>query len=460
MSATGTLDGPVGPVEQAVPADDELVARAVGAGLDQATGRFLADTTSTVAVIDAHHYVITHAFPNGAEGTVSMRLFQAPGGSPGAPPEVAHSRTDDEYRFTVRYAVATDSLPEDLAAQVTAGLPTAQPAGASPTAALVSPLGLAPAATVVTTGAGAGNAGLSPTSGRAGAQRSQDRPATIGVVADGVISQAKEAYVDTWATRLEGAGWTKTAKSWEAFKAGGKVWDAVEANDLIASGLAQVDALKQCARKPTNPLTRSQYEQDPQEQQKVIDALAEIEDDIAGSAMVLFTQLLTDTGSSLVSGAPWLGFLTSPATNYVKETLQASIQERLREAQQRVVPCRSGSYTIKGRLPSVPSGITLTGKACSLTEPFTLRADGDIVGPVKFRPNRETGGTWAFKGKVGNADLTVLGSGAYRITLAADASTGTLDFDFELTIKIPTVGDQTNSSPVSLPLTPTAACSK
>ncbi len=33
----------------------------------------------------------------------------------------------------------------------------------------------------------------------------------------------------------------------------------------------------------------------------------------------MFTTMLRSTGSSLVKAAPWLGFITTPASNYVKD---------------------------------------------------------------------------------------------------------------------------------------------
>lgn len=120
----------------------------------------------------------------------------------------------------------------------------------------------------------------------------------------------------------------------------------------------------------------------------------------------------------------------------------------------------ASSYTINETLPSVPAGITLKGRACSLSKPFTVQASGDVIGPIKFRPTSETGGRWSFKGKVGNAPLTVVGSGRYKVAGDPSGGTGTLDFTFTLTIKIPVVGDQTNGGPASLRLTPTTACSE
>ncbi len=71
---------------------------------------------------------------------------------------------------------------------------------------------------------------------------------------DGVISQGKSKAIDKFVKYGEKQGWAKTAKSYKAFKAGKKVWEAVEANDLITSALAKLKALRSCAEvSPSTP---------------------------------------------------------------------------------------------------------------------------------------------------------------------------------------------------------------
>ena len=67
------------------------------------------------------------------------------------------------------------------------------------------------------------------------------------MVVDGVISQGKSTAIGTFVKFGEKQGFTKTANSYKAFKAGKKVWEAVEANDLIASALDRLKALRKCA---------------------------------------------------------------------------------------------------------------------------------------------------------------------------------------------------------------------
>lgn len=118
------------------------------------------------------------------------------------------------------------------------------------------------------------------------------------------------------------------------------------------------------------------------------------------------------------------------------------------------------AFEISGTVESQPSGITLAGNTCSLTAPFRVQTNGDIIGTIRFRPRDETGGSWSYRGVVGNApELSVDGSGSYTVDLAEDDRSGTIDFDFRLTVRIPVVGDQTNGAPASLGLTAIEPCS-
>ncbi len=408
-----------------------LAAAVQAAGFDTATAYVASRTKSSLKVTDGHTFVVTHAFPNGATADLTYRLSAGTGKvKPGDGVALTAEEDGDRYLLSMAYAIDAATLPEDVRARVTdiGGGAAGAPGGGDDSGPMVQPAGYL--------------AGGSPS--------------TVDVVVSGVVSQAQESYVDTWADR---AGSKIATGSWEAWKAGNKVWDAVGANDMITEALAKLDSLAQCAENPTNPLTRDQYAKDPTAKKKVTDQVADLKQEIKENAAVLFLQLLVDTGSSLAGSVKWLGFIVSPATGYVKETLGNAITERVREAEALVPKCNKQSYAISGSIPSVPSGITLKGKACSLEKRFNVETTGDYVGSFSFRPNRETGGTYAYKGRVSNAPLSVTGSGAYTVTLSGDASTASLDFTFDSTIHIPTVGPQSGSAPVHLDLTAIPPCS-
>jgi hypothetical protein len=387
-------DGPIVSALSPIAADPGYADQIVALGFDEATAAFMARTLSTLEVRDAHTFAVHHAFPNGATGDETYHLVQGSETDPGDPPTIVYEVVGDELRYQLRYALDPADLPEDLRAQVLEGLPVLAEGAASTTTPAVRLLGLAP---------------LAPMR----AVFAAETPSTVEVVVDGVISQGQETVIDSWAERGEAKGWTKTAKSWEAFKSGKKVWEAVEANDLITSALDRLKALRKCAEEPTAPLTQKQYQDDPSEQQKVLDDLTEVENDIRASAAVMFTSMLTDTGSSLIKAAPWLGFIVGPANNYIKETNLGLIEKRVRAAEQLVVPCQHSV-----RMAGGADHLAIDAVVCDLSKPFTVTG-GKIT--VHFTPssgNPLGGGTYTYSGDLG--DFSVAGQGTYKVRLTAD----------------------------------------
>ncbi len=434
---SGVANGPIHSVTTPVPADPGYVEQVMAVGLDKVTAEFMAQTLSTVEVIDAHGYAVHHAFPNGATGDVTYQLAEAADMSPGDPPRFSGEVVADEYRYTLRYAIDVADLPSDLRAQLLDGLPTVTVTAYRPTSGSLRSLGTPPVRPIR-------------------ANLTADSPSTIEVVANGVISQGKGKVIDTW---LKKADLPKTTKVYKAYKAGKKVWEAVELNGTFADALAELRALEDCAEDPTNPLTKKAYTEDPQEKQRVLDDLTRSQSDTRSSIMVTFTSMLTDTGSSLIKAAPWLKFVTGPANDYVKATNLALVKSYLDEAEQRVVPCDQ-SYRVKGSVPSNPGGISLSGTACSLKQPFTVKTGGDLIGAVEFRPTSDAGGTWDYRGRVRTAPFNVDGSGTYNITLSDDKSSGTLHFVFVLTIHIPEIGSKTAGGSAHLTLTEVPRCAE
>ncbi len=436
-AASEDLIGPIVSVTTPVPADPGYAAQVVAAGLDEVTAEFMAQTLSTVEVIDAHNYVVHHAFPNGATSDVTYHLTRAGDMSPGDPLEYTSEVVGDEYRYTLRYAIDVADVPPDLQAQLLEGLPTATLASAGPTSGEFRLLDLAP---------------IRPVRGIL----TSDSPSTVDVVANGVISEGKGQVVDAWVEKVDAPG---ASEAYTAFKADKKVWEAVRARDFFEAAQAKLKALRKCAEDPTDPGTRKKYSESPQEKQSVLDELTQLENDMRSSIMVTFGSMLTDTGSSLVKAAPWLGFVVSPANDYVKATNEALVRSYLDQAEKRVVPCER-SFKIKGSVPSKPGRISLTGKACSLKKSFKAKTGGDLVGTVEFHPTSDAGGTWDYQGTVQTVHFGVDGSGKYEVTLSDDGSSGTLHFVFVLTIHRPVGGSTTTGGSAHLTLTEVPRCAQ
>src|SRR5664280_1199374 len=194
---------------------------------------------------------------------------------------------------------------------------------------------------------------------------------------------------------------------------GKKVWDALEANGQVADALQRINAARDCAVNPTNPLTRQQYQDNPAARDAVVKQIDDSHDEVTQDAAVLFVQLFTDAGAGLVKAAPWLGFITSPATNYIKENLGSSISGRVRAAQQLVPACRKISYRVTGG----GGGVTVNATSGSVKAPFTVNGAGNgFVVTFSMTPGDATGtfGNITYEGS--GSGVTMSGTGEYTIS--------------------------------------------
>ena len=116
-----------------------------------------------------------------------------------------------------------------------------------------------------------------------------------------------------------------------------------------------------------------------------------------------------------------------------------------------------GGYALKGSIPTAPGGTRITGATCDVTKPFTAESSGDMIGTITFTPADDVSGTVVFKGRVGNAPLKLTGKGTYTVNVPPGADSGTLDWKWSVTIYTP-LGQQTNSGPVSISMTPNTSC--
>lgn len=360
------------------------------AGFDAGTAAFALLTSSTLKVVDGHTFVVRQVFANGATATTAYHLFTGGGGTPGEPPKLSFARADSAFRFTLSYALATAELPADLRGQVLRGAPGSAPEQSARDAA-VAAYGVAPAGGIRVP--------------------ADEAPSSVDVVVDGVISQGKESAAD-WAAEYTGLDKTKAGTSWEAFKSGKKVWDALEANGVVADALSRIRAARACAANPTNELTRKEYEQDPAAKKDLLRRLDEMADEVTGNAAVLFVELFTDAGAGLIKAAPWLGFITGPATSYISQNLGAAIEGRVREAEQLVPKCTVTRYRVTGG-----GQVTVNGTIDSITSAFTVNGAGDgFRVTFTFTPGDRTGrhGSVTYEGAGNN--FTMSGSGTYTIS--------------------------------------------
>ncbi len=367
-------------------------------GLDSGTAAFMMLSGSTLEVVDGHTFVLEQAHANGATSRTAFHLYAGSGPAAGEPPTITSTaQTATEFRFSLSYAVAAADLPAELLPQVLGGLPGSAPAQPARDSALAA-IGLAPA------GPGAGPAGVP-------AAPMDGSPTTVDVLVDGVISQSVETGIDKAfeTTKLDK---TQAGTSWEAFKSGAKIWEAVKSNGEIADALQRIAAARECAANPTNPLTVKDYADHPGAKEAVIKQLDEMSDEVTANAAVLFSMLFTDAGAGLIKAAPWLGFITSPAINFIKDRLGPIIEGRAEAAEKLVPECKPTTYRVTGG-----GRLTVNGTIASFKAPFTVNAAGNGFRVVfQFAPDDADGtsGSVSYEGWGGGATMT--GSGRYTIT--------------------------------------------
>lgn len=97
-------------------------------GLDSGTAAFMMLAGSTLKVVDGHTFVARQEFPNGATAKAAYHLYAGSDLTPGQPPVVTSTRSDNEFRFSLSYALAVADLPADLRQQVLDALPASAPA--------------------------------------------------------------------------------------------------------------------------------------------------------------------------------------------------------------------------------------------------------------------------------------------------------------------------------------------
>lgn len=191
-----------------------------------------------------------------------------------------------------------------------------------------------------------------------------------------------------------GSGWLEATYAWaisqlqdetrdavvnKAFGSGAggkitKVLDAVkhakDASDL--SGVTQklldeLDKLRKCVQNPTEPKTKERYEQNPAEQQRLLDAIdaarAEIIISAAAVASGTTGEVVSGTGGAV---GKVLGVALGPLIEKTKAEIEQQMQNSVQRIRNMVVPCTGWRLTVDGGGCGTVSFVT-----CDITKPFT-----------------------------------------------------------------------------------------
>ncbi len=183
----------------------------------------------------------------------------------------------------------------------------------------------------------------------------------------------------------------KVAKGLGAIETAGKLTGI---SDEARKLLAELDRLRECAENPTNPLTKKQYEQNPAEKQRILDAIAAAK----ASIQIGGTASISGTTGKAISGAGGaVGKVLGVVLGPLVEKSNADIKQQMKDDVQRIrnmVPSCKASYRID--FATCPGGSRETIRVCDVRKPFTVTACGGMAS-VAHTPSGERGGTFSFQ---------------------------------------------------------------
>jgi hypothetical protein len=340
-------------------ADPEVVAQLVDEqGLTEAEALFAGLTRVEVEQVSPLQYRLALSFPTLNTAIWTVTLIPDQTGDPDAPESVSASYADSEdgFSFRVEYFVPYAELPDDVEREIR---------GAS---------------------AGRGHLVAFAGIGALPPDLTASDESGVKVVAEGIVQEMQQNGIAEFLKTLDsalGAG-ARLERMYDALKAGLAVKDAWALKSELETLNKRLDALEDCARNPTNPVTKRAYQEDPAQLQRVLDEIADARVHVKSNVAMMFVGMISSTGGGL--GGPVgsaLGYVLGPAASYLKQELTKLNEQRLRELDELIPDC---SYKMRleliGILPASALGgldgqVTLDGLA---EIPLTVGDDGRVTG--------------------------------------------------------------------------------
>jgi hypothetical protein len=344
---------------------------------------------------------LTDLFPTGNKAVVDIRIVPKLTGDPNAL-KLKTGSPGKKFKFSLAYFVPYDAIPVD----------------ARPSFALGSPARRS--ASFVSFPASA------PTGGD---------PNGVQVLIKGLVESVRGEQSDNFLKEMD-----KKLKTPKLDKLNNKLKAATLVNDLLAMGLdlrdllAELDALEECAKNPTNPLTKKTNKENPADRDKLLKEIAGVRAELEGNTAAGVIGTINSAASGFIPNAPgWLGHVIGPGTAWALENFKKVAQDRMNEIRKGVVPCENDF-----KINAVLEGLwTLTGVKCGGPEGKWeidgVVTGGGISGKEHIVVSLEKGslsGPWSSTGEVSAAGSTVAinESGTAKLTLSDDKKSGTLDF--------------------------------
>jgi hypothetical protein len=311
--------------------DPERVAALMDEGLDEGLAIFAALTQVNAEQVSPLSYRITHSYPTGNSGEMTVTLTPDQAFDPDAAETISanYTETDGDFAFRLEFFIGYDDIPDDVEEDIRGAVATADERIAF---------------------AGLGVTAFGPTAAETSG---------VKVVAEGIVKKLEEAGISKFIEYLDQALGTnalidKLNSLLDAGLSAKDAWSLGTEHDQL---MAKVDDLEECAENPTNPVTRRGYESDPSQKQRILDRVAEVRVEIKSNIAVMFLGLINTTATGLGGAASKvLGFIVGPATDYIKQELSELNERLIEELEKLITDCEAYEF----------SGVTLE---YSITDP-------------------------------------------------------------------------------------------
>lgn len=295
--------------------DEALTAELTANGYSEGAAAFLAMTNVEVESRGEYSQRIVYAFPTGNTAEISVTLV--PDGTRAAQRTDALTMTSSEpngdFAFEMEYFVPYDAMPADVREEVRSGT-----ADADTRLAVAGPLAMS-----------------GPVAASDG----------VGVVVKAFVTKLQDGRAAEFLKFLDKQLGTTGALDtlYKQIKAGLAMKDALAMGAEHDELQRQLNALEECARNPTNPITKRAYRDDPGYRDRILEQIDSVRQEVKANTAVMFIAKLNQTASALLSKqVKWLSFVVGPATAWSRAALQEVNARLIEDLKKNITECGEG----------------------------------------------------------------------------------------------------------------------
>jgi hypothetical protein len=384
--------------------DQSLVDDLAAKGVDGGAALFLASTKLAGQAVGKRGARITESFPTGNKAVLDVTITPGTVGDP-ATLEATSRVTDKGLTFSLKYLVPADAVPADVRSTINLAIAD----HAAKPVVLISQV--------------AAVAAVGP------------EPTVYEVLVQGLVEKFVDSKVSDFAEYLD-KKYTKGVADplLNVLQAGLSVQDALALGDELDALKSQIDALEECAKNPTNPLTKKKNNENPADLERILKQIEATRAEVTGNTAVSFLGLLNETAAGAIKGVPWLAYVLGHGTAWSQDTMRKVNQELIDDLTKAIPSCDNdlkidadfeGLWHLSAIKCDGPvgkweiRGVVIGGNGLSGEEDITATLAGASLS-----------GPWASNGIVRTPGATreFNESGIATYTAASDKKSGRLDF--------------------------------